>query len=81
MIMKTDKTDKEMNYAIEILKTALRNEISYHTDAVGYLNGDSGLSTKLYEAYSNQTREAFAESERISSKRIPELIEAIKKLE
>lgn len=65
------------NYAIYILQNALRDEIISNTDAVNY-----GLGTHAYDdiAGSEPTERAFRESKIIAEKRIPELVNALEKL-
>lgn len=66
-----------MNYAIYLLENALRDEIIAKTDAVNYL-----LSTHAYDnkVGPEATRKAFMDSMRIAEERIPQLQDAIAKI-
>lgn len=66
-----------MNYAIELLETALRNEILAQNDALNYFLGGHAYDNKTG---SEATSKAFRESQRLAEERIPQLQSAIAKL-
>lgn len=62
------------NYAIEILQTALNNELIYHSQAQSFLNGAShGAKIEYFDS----TIDAFRCSMDKADERIPQLTEAI----
>jgi hypothetical protein len=69
--MKTD------NYALWLLKNALRDEITYRQQACQVLDGIEPHHTFKRDASLN----VFSESLRLADKRIPELLDAINQIE
>ena len=65
------------NYAIKLLQDALDKEFIYHSQALAFVNG---LSHGAKSGYLNQTEQAFRTSLDIADKRIPQLQNAIDKL-
>jgi hypothetical protein len=66
-----------MKYAIELLQTALRNEILAQNDALNYFLCGHAYDNKTG---SHATSEAFKESQRLADERIPQLRDAISAL-
>jgi hypothetical protein len=62
-----------MSYVIEMLQTALRNELQAKAEAEQYLDGIHGIESK----YAEMTIKAFRESQRMAIDRIPQLERAI----
>jgi hypothetical protein len=65
------------NYALYILKNALRDEITYRQQACEVLDGNE----PHHSAYKNASRDAFVESLKQADLRIPQLLNAIEKIE
>jgi hypothetical protein len=66
-----------MNYALWLLKNALRDEISARQQACEVLDGRQPHHTTNRDA----SAEAFSESLKLADKRIPELLDAIHQIE
>jgi hypothetical protein len=64
---------KNENYALWLLKNALRDELTYQQQAAQVINGDEGQ-------YYPESAEAFRESWKIANERIPQLQKAITQL-
>ncbi len=64
-------------YAIEILKEHLRNELRYAHDADEHIENAGGVHFEM----TRDTKQAFQESRRIAWERIPQLKKAIELLE
>lgn len=65
------------NYALWLLKNALRDEITYRQQACEVLDGNEPRHFNNSAA----SLDAFSESLILADSRIPELIDAIKKIE
>jgi hypothetical protein len=65
------------NYALWLLKNALRDEITFRQQAIEVLDGNEIEHSINHRA----TIDAFSESLKLSDERIPQLIDAIEKIE
>lgn len=65
------------NYALWLLKNALRDEVTFRQQAIEVLDGTEGL----HSAYRQKSLDVFSESLSIADKRIPQLIDAINAIE
>jgi len=61
------------NYALELLRIALRNELIAREQGSQIINGSTGY-------FNDSGRQAFIESYSLAQDRIPQLEEAIKKI-
>lgn len=65
------------NYALWLLRNALRDEMTYRQQACQVLDGNEPHHTTNRDASLN----AFSESLKLADKRIPELLDAIHQIE
>jgi hypothetical protein len=65
------------NYALWLLRNALRDEVTFRQQACEVLDGNE----PLHSAHRDSTKHAFSESLKLADQRIPNLLEAIKKIE
>lgn len=67
-----------MKYALEILTSALLDETKARAEAIEYLDG--GRPERMNSVSKDIEWNAFVESKRIAEERIPQLSEAINKI-
>ena len=65
-----------MNYALQILQSSLNDELKAKADADDYIEGIRGVESY----YQKDTIEAFKESRRLAIERIPQLRDAIARI-